>query len=269
MIERLDIELDELLGVYALDATDGDETADVDRYLQRNPRARAEVQGYREVAALLANAGSTAPTDLWSSIVSALDEPAPPLQFNGFTRADRIRGDHTRSEARVIPISAAPSRRRKSGWFAAAAVGAIAAAVISLLAVKVNNQDRKLQALDVAMRGDTLENAATMAMSEPGAHTVTLKSSNPFSGAADAVAVMRPSGESYLMCGQLPKIESGMTYQLWGRAGGKTVSLGVLSPSNHVMAFSVPAGIDEMVVTLEQAPGATNMGDHAVVSATF
>ena len=60
MIERLDIELDELLGVYALDATDGDETADVDRYLQRNPRARAEVQGYREVAALLANAGSTA-----------------------------------------------------------------------------------------------------------------------------------------------------------------------------------------------------------------
>ena len=116
------------------------------------------------------------------------------------------------------------------------------------------------------MHGDAVERAATAAMSEKGAHTVTLASST---GGVDAVAVMKPSGESYLMCGQLPKIVDGMTYQLWGRAKGQTVSLGVLSPATHVMAFAVPEGIDEMIVTLEQAPGAAVMGDHTIVKATF
>ena len=40
----------ELLGAYALDAVDGDERAEVERWLATNPELRAEVEQHREVA---------------------------------------------------------------------------------------------------------------------------------------------------------------------------------------------------------------------------
>ncbi len=260
-MEPLDIELDELLGAYALDALEPDEVADVGRYLMRNPRARAEVQGYREVAALLANAGAAAPTGVWDSIVESLDAPAPPFQL------ERIGGASAAALSNnVVSMTSARRSRRKVRWLSTVAAGLVAASLIVGLMVKVNRQDHRIQALDRAMSGDSLEHLASAAMSQPGVHTIKLQSDV---GAGDALAVMKPTGESYLMCGQLPQVSPGMTYQLWVRTAGKMVSLGVLGPSTKVMAFTVPAGSDEIIVTLEHAPGAREMSGDPVAIGTF
>src|SRR5262249_13716201 len=54
-------ELDELLPLYALDALDGEERAQVERYVERDDAARAEVQSLREAVALLPPADLRAP----------------------------------------------------------------------------------------------------------------------------------------------------------------------------------------------------------------
>lgn len=48
-------ELPKLLGAYALDAVDADERERIERYLETDPRARAELDRLREAAALLAH----------------------------------------------------------------------------------------------------------------------------------------------------------------------------------------------------------------------
>ena len=64
-----DAELDELLGVHALDAIENsDERAAVEAYVARSPRARAELDVHRQVAAALGNAVVSAPPDLWARI---------------------------------------------------------------------------------------------------------------------------------------------------------------------------------------------------------
>ena len=50
-------DIEELLGAYALDAVDPDERRQVEAFLQTSPRARAEVDQHREVAALFAFGG--------------------------------------------------------------------------------------------------------------------------------------------------------------------------------------------------------------------
>ena len=54
-------ELQALLGAYALDAVDPDERDQIERYLETDPRARAEVESFREAASMLAMSGADAP----------------------------------------------------------------------------------------------------------------------------------------------------------------------------------------------------------------
>lgn len=65
----------ELLGAYALDALEAEETAVVAAHVATCPRCAAEVDEYRSVAALLANAGGDAPQGLWDRISSELQAP--------------------------------------------------------------------------------------------------------------------------------------------------------------------------------------------------
>ncbi|MDQ3738889.1 MAG: hypothetical protein M3337_06950 [Actinomycetota bacterium] len=72
-----DHELEELLGSYALDAVGDEESREVGQYLERNPRARAEVESHREVAAHLAFGGATPPPGIWDRIAAELHSGAP------------------------------------------------------------------------------------------------------------------------------------------------------------------------------------------------
>lgn len=68
-----DAELDELLGVHALDAVeDPDERAAVEEYAARSPRARAELDSYRHVASAIGNSVIEAPNELWTRIADRL-----------------------------------------------------------------------------------------------------------------------------------------------------------------------------------------------------
>jgi anti-sigma-K factor RskA len=65
--------IDELLGAYALDALDADERRHVEEQVRADPRARAEVEAYREVAAMLAVTGEPPPEGVWDRIAGVID----------------------------------------------------------------------------------------------------------------------------------------------------------------------------------------------------
>ena len=72
------VEIQSLLGAYALDATDPEESAMVELHLQTCVRCATEVAQHHEVAGLLANSGGEAPEHLWDGIASQLEGSMPP-----------------------------------------------------------------------------------------------------------------------------------------------------------------------------------------------
>ena len=75
-VELTHEEIQELLGAFALDAVDGDEAEAIELHLRECPRCRAEVTEQREVAALLAHTGATAPEGVWVRILEELEPVA-------------------------------------------------------------------------------------------------------------------------------------------------------------------------------------------------
>ncbi len=228
-------EIEELLGVYALDAVSAEEADLVETHIRECPRCRAEVAAHREVAASLAHVGSTAPPGVWSRIAGNLEEAPPQLDM---ARVVSMRG---RSPRRSVPLRAA------------AAMVAIAAAVIALLGVQVSQLNGKTDQLDVALRRQGLDQAAQSALFDESARKVDLRSED---GATFAKAVLRDNGEAYLVGNNLPKLPDDQTYQLWAVVGNRTVSIGVLGPEPGVSPFKVAgAGVSALAVTAEQSGG--------------
>src|SRR5271157_3794237 len=118
-------EASELLGVYALDAVDGEELTELEAHLVTCPRCRAELDGLREVAAAIGNTVEPLPEGLWSSIASRLperhdeDAEAPPMP-----RLD----SEGRSPFRPPPDGRSRRRRTVVAALGAAAVAAAAVA---------------------------------------------------------------------------------------------------------------------------------------------
>ena len=161
-----DAELDELLGVYALDAIENsDERAAVEAYVARSPRARAELDVHRQVAAALGNAVVSAPPDLWARISGQLGpqghvaNTAPPLDLSATVPIDstKPRSPFFRSEGRlnrrrpavapVGPKSMGGLRLAGTGrsaaarpWIGAASVAACFAVAASGLALHRSSQ---------------------------------------------------------------------------------------------------------------------------------
>ncbi|HEY0397098.1 MAG TPA: zf-HC2 domain-containing protein, partial [Acidimicrobiia bacterium] len=74
-------DIQELLGAFALDAVDDEERDVIEAHLAGCPRCRAEVEGHRETAALLAHSGARAPEAVWDRIAEALDEAPPAMDL--------------------------------------------------------------------------------------------------------------------------------------------------------------------------------------------
>lgn len=197
-------QIEELLGVYALDALDDQERNEVDEHLASCPRCRAELAAHREVAALLGNAAvespASAPDEVWDKIASSLQDEPPAL-------------------------SALATRRRLRPRFAVAApVGAIAAAliiVVGLLGAKVLNLDQQVHQLNQ-------QATVSSVLADPTHATVQLTSAAHPSWEATVVV---SQGQGYLINPSMPAIARSQTFQLWALSRGKVVSLGVLGPS--------------------------------------
>jgi hypothetical protein len=222
-------EIQELLGVFALDALEDDEAEAVRRHLEDCPRCRTEVAEHREVAAFLAYAGAPAPPQLWDRIAASLEEPPPALELQ-------------------------PVRRRGSRKFPhfvslrAAAVGlSVAAASIIGLGVAVVRLDQRHP-------GSSLAATIRHAMIQPDAVKVPLTSKT---GAASAEAVVLPDGQGYLTDAHLSPLTPGHVYQLWGQVQGQLISLGTLGSDPKEAAFTTAPKVTLLAITAENAPGVT------------
>lgn len=225
-------EVQELLGAFALDALDPGEADAVDLHLRDCPRCRAEVEEYRETAAMLAFGGVAAPPGVWEKIQAALEEAPPKLEL-----------------ARVVPMR--PSRWQSYG----AKLAAAAAVVISLVALGVS----------VTRGGDRPSTALASEIGEivqhPDATPVLLASEG--NGSAEVYLL---DGHAYLVKHSLPELGEGETYQLWGQQGETKVSLAVLGSSPEQVKLPLGGDYEALAITAEKSPGVVTSTNPAVVA---
>jgi anti-sigma factor RsiW len=245
-------DIQELLGAFALDAVDDDERDVIEAHLAGCPRCRAEVEGHRETAALLAHSGERAPEGVWDRIATALDESPPALDLT------RISDLGERRRAQPVPRSI-PLR-------VAAATMAVAAALTLFLGVALGRSDSgrldRLEALAEDMEKAVVSNAAFAALNDPGNEQVRLVSSD---GQASAQVVRRPDGTGYLVPGTLATLPAGRVYQLWAVRSDAKISLGVLGASPEVSAFRMDGPVAAYAVTEEAAGGVASTQNEPVI----
>ncbi|CAN5812190.1 hypothetical protein BH20ACT4_BH20ACT4_05070 [soil metagenome] len=225
-----DHEIEALLAAYALDAVSDDERRQVAEYLERNPRARSEVESYREVAAHLAFGGAAPPSGVWDRIAAELDSGVP----TPGAKLSRVIGDGSSTPRRA--------------WLAAAsaAVAAAAAAVAITLAVTADSTDSP-------ELNSAIEQAYGEALNDPDGSRASLVSAD---GEMTADVVMVPDGRGFVSASALPPLGSSDTYQLWGVfADGDIISLGVMGNRPDIEPFTARGNIDAFVITKERAGG--------------
>lgn len=258
---RPDSELDQLLGVYALDALDHDERDEVDAYLERSPRAQAEVNSHIEVASFLGNIGGEAPKALWDRIEQHLEGAisddsmsAPPLRIivgdrsltgnAGSATATAVSG--TRA-AGAHHTDALKRRSVRMGWFTSTLTAA--AAVVAVLGFTIAHQNSRLNRLS---QQSFQARRVNEILASNGSHEAVLASTD---GRVQVKAVISSNGEAYVLGSQLPTLSAGRTYQLWGVKDGKVISLGVLGRGFTVRPFTADEGWSTLAITDESAPG--------------
>jgi len=254
----------EVLGAYALDAVDPDERVEIERHLAQCPRCRAEVVAHREVAALLSQAGAPAPDGVWDRIVAELTPPAPALRMS-FSRdgevdplADPLHGPDRDSGA-IVDLGD-HSRRRFVRVRTFASALAVAAAIIAVLGVVAVSQTRQAGRTQTA----SIDRLAADALGQAKLQ-VHLK------GRGAARAVVKDSGQGFLIRDDLSGPAEGNVYQLWGQVDGTILSLGTFGGDEQSVPFQLdPSRIGDVQsfkVTQERAPGAVRPTPHRLVMA--
>ena len=141
--------IEELLGVYALDAVDEDERRLVEQHLAACSQCLAEVEEHRQVAALLAGEAVQPPPRVW----------------------DRIIGEITAADRRPAPVVSLDRKRRVPAFTSTRWLTSVAAAVLVALTAGVvaqsqrvgdlnsqlTEQDRKIAAMDASLETDHLQ----------------------------------------------------------------------------------------------------------------
>ena len=268
------LEIQELLGAYALDAVDPETAALVESHLEGCVRCSIEVAQHHEVAGLLANSGGSSPADLWDGIARQLDGSTPPsweglagrLETGG-DRAERVVGSST-----VVPIARAGSRRSRPGkvGVVVATVAAAVAAVVAIgLGVQVHHLDNQVNALSGR---SSLTAAERTALASPNTKEVVLNAgpggtTGPGGhGTGRVTVVLTSSGTGFVEAGKLAGLPRYRTYQLWGVIGGKAISLGLLGSDPGVVPFSAAGGaVTAFAITDESAGGVVASTNQPVV----
>lgn len=304
-----DAELDEFLGVHALDAIeDEDERAAVEAYVARSPRARAELESHRHVASAIGNSVVAAPSDLWDRIANKIDDtrlaPSP-----GPTFPDRSVNDGTAS---VAKNRARPRGRRTGGltslsgaigggfsptssgsgiarpWAAAAAAAVVFAVASTGMAINRNsalqsatskNQNlRSDVAIERARSSQLLGQLEELRTTSPVALRLAQLEDDPTARNVELVSangqalghiLLASDGEGYVVGDTLPTLPIGRTYQLWGVKDGAVLSLGVMGRSPKAMPFAADELWSQLVLTDEASPGVVASKASAAAVATL
>lgn len=268
-------EIQEWLGVYALDAVDPETAAMVERHLGECVRCSLEVAQHHEVAGLLANSGGASPAELWSGIASRLDGSAPPSWERLAKRleeeparvdpVDEVTDPVAATEGDVIPIGSG-SRRGRTAVRAALIVGAAAAVAAVALGVRVDHLNHQVSAL----QGSTpLTRAEQAALDAPSTKQVLLRAPSTGTTTVGRVTViLTRSGTGFVEAGGLSSLPADETYQLWGVIGSRTISLGLMGSKPRVVPFSVAgnAPVSAFAITAEHAGGVVRPSHTPVAS---
>jgi anti-sigma-K factor RskA len=239
-------EVEELIGAYALDAVDGDERAAIERLIEDEPDLRAELDSYRKIAAVLAEAvdprPSTPSPKVWQGIKASIS---------------------TASATDAMPLPLSPTRElRRQRWFswAATAVSVAAITVAVGLGVRVANLQ---QQVDETPSGSVLEAALEAAIASPGATLATMQSPAD-AAAARASVVVGADGVGYVYADTLPALSTDRTYQLWAIVDGTVISAGVMGADPGISPFHVVGNIDGFAITEEAAGGVISSANDPV-----
>ena len=250
-------EIQDLLGVFALDAVEADEAFAIDTHLATCPRCRDEVRDHREVASLLAYAGTTAPEGMWDRLVMTLEEAPPAAAAPPLGRGSQVTQIADRRRRRGIGIASAVAAA--SLFVGLGAVGGVQ--VQSAL----RSQDEQIGTVariitEEAARSRLLREAAAAAVAD-GASSVRLVTPDKL---PLADAVVAEDGTGYLIGREAPVLPQGRPYQLWAVTGGQKLSIGVLGGKMDVVTFRAPEATDALAVTVEQSPGVVASQNQAV-----
>ncbi len=234
-------DIQDLLGAFALDAVEDDERDLVEAHLAICPRCRAEVATHRETAALLAHGGDRAPEGVWTRITASLEEAPPAIDLAPMASLDDARERRS---------------RRSISLRAAAALGAVAAALTALFGWRLGVQDQRLDRVAAALHemedNDGLRRAATDALAQAGAEQVRLAS---FDGKTGVPVVRLPDGTGFAVADGLPALPADRTYQLWALRQDAKISLGLLGRDPDVAPFQMVGPVLGYAITDEVAGG--------------
>jgi anti-sigma factor RsiW len=252
------LEIEELLGAYALDAIEDRERDLVDRHLLECEPCRVEVDGHREVVALLSADQEPAPGRIWELIAGALETPA------GETLPDNV--VPLQRERRIISVKAFTWT---AGVAAAVVVAIGAMAIIQASQIGDLNdqlavQEQEIATLALALETDPLEQAVTVALDNPSARIATLTAE----GASGAMLiVVLPDGTGYVYENTLEQLPDDLTYQLWAVIDEKVISAGVLGNRPDIVPFHIdPDGLQALVITQEVYGGVPQSEGDPVVA---
>lgn len=304
-----DLELDELLGVHALDAIDDpEERAAVEAYVARSPRARAELDSHRHVASAIGNSVIAAPHELWTRIADRLLDPATAANAS-------VEDPESRTAIAEVPVRAPKSkyrfgRRRGSrsmaplgggiqiavrGGSTAARPRAIASAAVLVIAVASTgfalNRNAALRSATSKNQGLRSDVAVERARSSQLAAQIdALRTTSPVAlrlaqlesdpsarnvqlmstnGHTLGHVLLAADGEGYIVGDTLPTLPNGRTYQLWGVKDGLVLSLGVMGRSPKAMPFAADEQWSQLVLTDEASPGVVVSKASAAAVATL
>jgi hypothetical protein len=275
-------EIQDLLGVYALDAVDPETAAMVERHLEGCVRCTTEVAQHHEVAGLLANSGGSSPAGIWDGIASQLDGSTPPSWSRLSSRLETEAGPLTEAAAQtgaaedrsgsetgrgagasVTPIGSGRSR----GQWTVRAVGLVAAAaavVAIVLGVQVSHLHHQVNASSA-----TLSGAERSALALPTTRKIDLTSAQTGGSQPGRVTVvLARSGSGFVEAQGLAALPKSRTYQLWGVVGRRTISLGLLGPDPSIVSFSAAGSVPvrAFAITAEHAGGVVQSANQPVVA---
>jgi anti-sigma factor RsiW len=243
-------DIQSLLGAYALDATDPQESEMVELHLRTCVRCAIEVAQHHEVAGLLANSGGEAPDHLWDGIASHLEGSEPPSWARLASRLgdDVPDGAGEPGTGRVVPIAAARTRRLAAAGGLVAAAALIVAVVLGVQVNHLNQQNAT----------PAMTRAEQAALAQPSTKRIELTAPASSTSASKPVTVvLTRSGTGFVVADTLVALPAGRTYQLWAQSNGQFVSLGLLGPTPDVVPFSVAGqgGLHAFAITDEPAGG--------------
>jgi anti-sigma-K factor RskA len=251
-----DAEARELLPLYALNALEPGEAAQVEAFIARNPDARTELQGFLETTALLARS------------VPQL-EPAGELRSKVL---EKIRVTAQVAPPASLPTSSAPAAiqmpaRALSRWLIPfLSTLAIAASLIAvILGTRVSSLNTELEAartqnatqissLQNELNTIRTQNASSVAVvAAPGAKMYALF--DPSSKKPIGQVVLTKDGRVFF-AHELGTIPTGKTWQAWAiTKDSKAVSLGVFAGSS--ITQSAPVNVAAFGVSEEPAGGSS------------